>query len=47
MTVTVIAIEGNQVRLGFTAPHEVEVYRQEVLERRLKGEARSDQSLKR
>lgn len=38
MTVTVVAIEGNNVRLGFTAPHQVEVYRQEVLERKLKGE---------
>jgi carbon storage regulator len=38
MTVTVVAIEGNNVRLGFTAPHHVEVYRQEVLERMHKGE---------
>jgi carbon storage regulator len=33
MTVTVVAIEGNNVRLGFTAPRSVEVYRQELLEK--------------
>jgi carbon storage regulator len=38
MTVTVVAIEGNNVRLGFTAPLDVDVYRQEVLQRKLKGE---------
>ncbi len=39
MTVTIVAIEGNNVRLGFTAPLKVDVYRQEVLERKLKAEA--------
>jgi carbon storage regulator len=38
MTVTIVAIEGNNVRLGFTAPQHVEVYRQEILERKFKGE---------
>jgi len=28
--VTVVAIQGNQVRLGFTAPDEVPVYRKEI-----------------
>ncbi len=38
MTVTVVAIEGNNVRLGFTAPRKVDVYRQELLERMVKAE---------
>ncbi len=38
MTVTVVAVEGNNVRLGFTAPRSVDVYRQEVLERMRKAE---------
>lgn len=33
LSVTVIAIEGNVVRLGFTAPSEVGVYREEVWQR--------------
>ena len=33
MTVTVVAIDGNNVRLGFTAPRSVDVYRQELLEK--------------
>ena len=39
MTVTVVAIEGNNVRLGFTAPLSVEVYRREVLDKKLKAES--------
>lgn len=39
MTVTIVAIEGNHVRLGFTAPPQVEVYRREVLAKRRQGEA--------
>ena len=30
LTVTVIAVEGNKVRLGFVAPAEIEIYREEV-----------------
>jgi carbon storage regulator len=30
LAVTVVAIDGNKVRLGFSAPAEVEVYREEV-----------------
>jgi carbon storage regulator len=33
MSVTVVAIEGNVVRLGFNAPTEVGVYREEVWQR--------------
>ncbi len=33
LSVTVVAIEGNVIRLGFTAPTEVGVYREEVWER--------------
>jgi carbon storage regulator len=33
LEVTVVAIEGNAVRLGFAAPAEVGVYREEVWER--------------
>jgi carbon storage regulator len=33
LAVTVVAIEGNVIRLGFTAPTEVGVYREEVWER--------------
>jgi carbon storage regulator len=33
LSVTVVAIEGNHVRLGFTAPTEVGVYREEVWQR--------------
>jgi carbon storage regulator len=33
LSVTVVAIEGNVVRLGFTAPAEVGVYREEVWQR--------------
>jgi carbon storage regulator len=32
LEVTVVAIEGNAVRLGFTAPAEVGVYREEIWE---------------
>jgi len=33
VTVTVLAIKGNQVRLGFAAPQDVAVHREEVYER--------------
>ena len=39
MTVTVVAIEGNNVRLGFTAPRSVDVFRQELLDSMQSGEA--------
>ncbi len=33
MSVTVVAIEGNTVRLGITAPAEVGIYREELWQR--------------
>ena len=33
MSVTVVAIEGNTVRLGITAPSDVGVYREELWQR--------------
>jgi carbon storage regulator len=33
ISVTVLAVRGNHVRLGFTAPRDIAVHRQEVAER--------------
>jgi carbon storage regulator len=33
VTVTVMAVKGNQVRLGINAPKDVEVHREEIFER--------------
>ena len=33
VTVTVLGIKGSQVRLGFTAPRDVAVHREEIYER--------------
>lgn len=33
ISITVLRVSGNQVRIGITAPAEVRVYREEVLER--------------
>jgi carbon storage regulator len=41
VTVTVLGVKGNQVRIGIEAPRDVAVHRQEVAER-IRQEARSD-----
>jgi carbon storage regulator len=33
LTLTVLAVEGNRVRLGISAPDEIDVYREEVWHR--------------
>jgi carbon storage regulator len=40
ITVTVLAVKGNQVRLGISAPTDVAVHRQEIYER-IKAETRA------
>ncbi len=39
LTLTVVAIEGNSVRLGITAPNQIGVYREELWDRVCAGEA--------
>lgn len=45
-TVTVLGVRGNQVRLGITAPQDVEVHRQEVFERIQQEEASAESTRK-
>jgi carbon storage regulator len=42
VTVTVLGVKGNQVRLGVNAPREVAVHREEIFER-IKREQSNDQ----
>ncbi|MBY8965998.1 carbon storage regulator CsrA [Algiphilus sp.] len=39
VSVTVLSIKGNQVRIGINAPEDVTIHRQEIAERLRDGEA--------
>ena len=42
VTVTILGVKGNQVRVGFNAPQDVAVHREEIYER-IKREQQGDQ----
>ena len=44
VSITVLGVKGNQVRLGIKAPKEVAVHRQEIVDRIRKEEGEKDRS---